>query len=232
MGSVCAYNNPGKLIYANDIIKVPQEEILVKISEDNCLFKFKHVENILSVFNLEMNSTILNYSQCKRILCNLGFMIDDLENPEAPIFSFISSFKFQEIYPKLNLMIACILLSGSSLTHKIQALFDIFDTKSQEILKKEKISNLLRLIYKVSTYNCLFLAVGKNDSLETGQIEAYAQLYANYEEKFVNEFIIIILMDNKDITKNAFTEIICKNFYSFLVFPSGVREYAFANYIN
>ncbi|OMJ70542.1 hypothetical protein SteCoe_31444 [Stentor coeruleus] len=232
MGSVCAYNNPGKLIYANPIIKVPQEEISVKTSEDNCLFKLKHVENILEVFNLEMNSTTLNYSQCKKILCNLGFMIEDLENPETPIFAFISSFKYQEIYPKLDLMVACVLLSGSRLTHKINALFDIFDTKSQEILKKDKISNMLRLIYKTSTYNCLFLAVGRNGSLEIKQIEAYTTFYAIYEERFVNEFIIIILMDNKKITKNTFTEIICKNFYSFLVFPSGVREYAFANYIN
>lgn len=238
MGQVCSYEsqsndyNTKKEIYQELVKKIPDEEKIITYFENTCCLRIIHTENITKAFYSESIISTLSFSQCKRILGSLGFTKADMENPDSANFAFLSSFESQETYPKTILIGACILLSGSRPCSKIQALFDLFDPEGDQIIDALKVSNLLELIFKISTYHCLYLSLGPSENnLSTLKIEAYSKSYTQYEAQFINDFKLLLLISQLEISKERFTDLVCKN-YLFLVSPYKVREQIFANYIN
>ena len=136
------------------------------------------------------------------------------------------SFENQGNFDRLTLIIACIMLSDSRPVEKLKAFFEIFDEGSIKLLNANEIRKMLEIMFQVSTYNALFLGYGTDTNhLNETQIKEYSQSFNILKERFVSEFLIIILLDQFEIGMQRFLDIMGKGNYSKIFYPSGLREY-------
>ena len=153
------YQESSKVVYQKGAIQLAREEMVVRRHERINPFRNNTVEKVIQVFEGEGIDCKLGLTQVKRAFGALGVQKELMQDPDAFFMFFINSFEINELYPRESLITSCILLSNSKTSDKLQGLFCVFDQRHNRILTRTELETMMRVIYKVSVYNFLFLVL-------------------------------------------------------------------------
>ena len=226
MGSICAYDSPNKCINGITINKLGMEELLARRYEKLCPIRGVTADFAREVLGKEGQGNSLSFSEAKRALGAVGFQKQLLDNPDSSDFVFVSSFEVDQVFPKEDLLAACVLLSNSGPLEKLKVFFNMYDREGKRMINHEELSSMFEAIFRVSTFNSLYLAFG-NDRvhLSDTQITAYSDKLSRHQERFVSELAVVILLGQPEIGEEKFSQVLGRGNYAEIFTPSGLREY-------
>lgn len=227
MGTICAFDTPSKNLVIKDVTGPDYEEILAQRYERLCPLKNISPENIKNTLQGQGVGENLTFTQVKRALGLLGMEKSSLENPDHANFLFVASFELDQVFVRIHLLVACVMLSNAKPLEKLKVFFEIFDEDQKRMLNNAEVRNLLGIMFHVSTFNTLYLSFGKKNSncLLNSQIIEYHNSLVKEKHRFVSEILIVVLLGQTEIGEGKFFEILGQGRYAELLSPSGLRKY-------